>query len=102
MNLQVIQWLIAHRDVLMKVVAAVKKFEVDSTYLAKWEVIDEVARLVIPIIDDNVRAACVEPDGDANVYAAQVMDLGIDWKVFIDVILPIIMAILQVLTKKEE
>lgn len=102
MNLKVVSWLIAHRDVLMKIVAAVQKFNADSSYLDKWKIVDEVARLIIPIIDNEVKAAAVEPDGDVNIYAAQIMDLGIDWKTFIDVILPIIMAILQTLTKKDE
>lgn len=102
MNLQVIQWLIAHRDVLLKIVAAVKKFQVDSSYLDKWSIIDEVARLLIPLIDDQVQAFSAEPDGDANVYAASIMDLGIDWQTFIDVILPLIITIIQMLTKKKD
>lgn len=102
MNLRVVSWLIAHRDVLMKIVAAVQKFDMDSSYLDKWTIIDEIARLLIPVIDDEVRTASTEPDGDVQIYAAQIMDLGIDWKTFIDIVLPIIMAILQVLTKKKE
>lgn len=99
MNLQVVKWLLAHREVLLKVAEVLRGFDINGSYLHKWDTIDKVARLVIPIIDDNVQAASAEPDGDVQVFAAHVQDLGIDWTYFVQTILPIIISILQALTK---
>lgn len=99
MNLQVVRWLIAHREVLIKVVEAVRKFDPKGTYLSKWMIINEVALLLIPMIDENMVVSMSEPDGDVNVYAAQLQDLGIDWQYFVDKVLPLIIAILQAVLK---
>lgn len=99
MNLKVVQWLIAHRDVLLKIAEVMRKFDINASYAEKWEIIDKVARLVIPIIDEQVKTASLEPDGDVQIFAAQVADLGIDWGYFVQTILPIIISILQALTK---
>jgi len=105
MNLQVIRWLIAHRDLLVKVLEAVKKFDRESSYLSQWSVLDEVARLVLPVLEKEDLTAYSLLNGwwdDDEVHAfslgAEVQAMGLDWKQLIEVVLPILLAILKALS----
>lgn len=104
MNLKVLQWLIAHRELLMQVVAVVKKFNRDATLLEKWVLVDEVARLVIPVIQDNDEVLALlardymDWEDDAEIsfaLGADVAALGVDWKLIIELVLPVVIAILE-------
>lgn len=110
MNLKVLQWLIAHRELLMQVVAVVKKFSRDATLLEKWVLVDEVARLVIPVIQDNDEVLALlaqdymDWEDDAEVsfaLGADVAALGVDWKLIIELVLPVVIAILESLACKK-
>jgi hypothetical protein len=112
MNLRVLQWLLKHKNVLLQIVDVSKGFRKDSKYSDQWEVVDKIARLVIPILE----ADAVEPkllalgvdeldtyvSHDVSVLAcgAEVQAMGIDYKLLIDTILPIIIAILEALVRK--
>lgn len=104
MNLKVLRWLLQHRDVLMQVIAAAKKFNPDAQYIDQWEVIDEIARLVIPVFEKEGAdvAEMLRYEYDAEVEAfhlgAEVHAMGVDWKQLIDVILPILIAILRAIS----
>lgn len=105
MNLQVIRWLIAHRDLLVKVLESVKKFDRDSDYLSQWAVLDEVARLVLPVLEKEDLTAYSLLNGwwdDDEVHAfslgAEVQAMGLDWKQLIEVVLPLLIAILKALS----
>ena len=112
MNIKVLQWLLAHRDVLLKVVEAAKNFSRHKPYLEQWAVIDQIARILIPVLAaEEVQPSVVlgEDDGWDSYEeleirmlgaGAELAALGIDWKVFLDAILPIIIAILQALAAK--
>ena len=110
MNLKVLRWLLEHRDVLAKVVEAAKRFNRDGLYIDQWQVIDEIARLVIPVFEkEGVDAATVlgydwEDEEQTEVAAfalgAEVHALGVDWKQLVDVILPILIAILKALSSE--
>ena len=112
MNIKVLQWLLAHRDVLLKVVEVAKNFSRHKPYLEQWAVIDQIARIIIPVLAAEEVQPCVvlgEDDGwgsyeDLEIRmlgaGAELAALGIDWKVFLDAILPIIIAILQALAAK--
>jgi hypothetical protein len=107
MNLKVLQLLLRHRDVLMKVVEAAKRFPQDGSYLAKWKIVDEIAELVIPILEQELDAPKLMSYEDEDfltprTYDAKVLAagaeygaLGIDWKLLIDVIIPIVISILE-------
>lgn len=107
MNLKVLQLLLRHRDVLMKVVEAAKRFPQDGSYLAKWKVVDEIAELVIPILEQELdapklMASDIEDYLDARQYDAKILAagaecgvLGIDWKLLVEVIIPIVISILE-------
>ncbi len=57
MNLQVLKWLLAHRDLLTKVLEVAKGFRRDLPPMEQWEIVDKIARLVIPVLkNDDVRA----------------------------------------------
>lgn len=110
MNLKVLQWLIAHRELLMQVVAVVKKYSKDATLLEKWVLVDEVARLVIPVIQDNDEVLALlardymDFEDDAEVsfaLGADVAALGVDWKLIIELVLPVVIAILESLACKK-
>jgi hypothetical protein len=110
MNLKVLRWLLQHRDVLMKVIEASKKFNRDGLYIDQWEVIDQIARLVIPVFEkEGVDAATVlgydwtddeENEVAAFALGAEVHAMGVDWKQLVDVILPILIAILKALSSE--
>lgn len=112
MNIKVLQWLLARRDVLLKVVEVAKNFSRHKPYLEQWSVIDQIARILIPVLAaEEVKPATVlgEDDGwdsyeDLEVRmlgaGAELAALGIDWKMLIEAILPIVIAILQALATK--
>ena len=99
--MKVVKWLLAHRDVLTNVVEAAKKFNPDGTYLEKWVVVDEIARLVLPVIEDTVSAKGLLDDFDSAAGCeADVTSLGFDWQFLVDVVIPILISILQAVVKK--
>jgi hypothetical protein len=112
MNLKVLQWLLKHKNVLLQIVDVSKGFRKDATYSDQWEIVDKIARLVIPILEADAvtpKLLTVEWDTlhdygnhDVSVLAcgAEVQALGIDYKLLIDTILPIIIAILEALVRK--
>lgn len=110
MNLKVLQWLIAHRELLMQVVAVVKRYNKDATLLEKWVLVDEVARLVIPVVQDNdevlglLTRDYMDFDDDAEVsfaMGADVAALGVDWRLVVEVLLPVVISILEALACKK-
>jgi hypothetical protein len=110
MNLKVLQWLIAHRELLMQVVAVVKKYSKEATLLEKWVLVDEVARLVIPVIQDNdevlgllTRDYMDFEDDSAVSFAmgADVAALGVDWRLIVELVLPVVISILEALACKK-
>ena len=105
-NIKVLQWLLKHRDVLLKVVEAAKDFDRTTSYLSQWEVIDRIARLVVPIFQAEANAPqllTVDYDNYVDEVAvayqtgAEVSAMGVDWKLLIEVVIPILISILQTL-----
>ena len=110
MNLKVLQWLIAHRELLMQVVAVVKRYNQDATLLEKWVLVDEVARLVIPVIQDNdevlglLTRDYIDWEDDSEVsfaMGADVAALGVDWRLIVELVLPVVISILEALACKK-
>ena len=103
-NIKVLQWLLKHRDVLLKIVEVAKDFDRTASYIAQWEVIDKVARLVLPILQAEANAPqllAIDYDHYTDEVAvayqtgAEVSAMGVDWKLLIEVVIPIIISILQ-------
>lgn len=107
MNLQILKWLVAHRDLLSKIIEAVKGFSKDLPYDKQWDIVDKVARLVLPALKDmDVHAMSSidwNDDGQAAAFAlgADCAALGIDWQLVLNVILPILQIILDALSKND-
>lgn len=102
MNIKVLQWLIRNREVLMQVVAAAKSYRSDMSLIDKWTLVDQVARLVIPVIDSEEtvdRLLAFDLDGEDPVAAlgmgVEVQALGIDYRLLLEVILPMVISILE-------
>ena len=102
MNLKVLRWLLQHRDVLVKVLEVAKRFNRDGLYIDQWQVIDEIARLVIPVFEKEGTdvSALMDYEYDAFSLGAEVQAMGVDWKQLVDVILPILIAILRALSSE--
>jgi hypothetical protein len=106
MNLKILQWLLKHREALLRVVEIAKKFDRASSYLAKWAVANEIAQIVLPILEaETVKLSSF--DGpvllSAEEYGPLMVEysaLGVDWKVIVDVVIPILIAILQAVASK--
>jgi len=108
MNIKLISWLLKHRDLLVAVLAAAKKFDRDGTYISQWGVVDEIARLVIPVFEregtDTANLLAHEWEEDevsAFAMGAEVQALGIDWQALVQVVLPILIAILRALSSDD-
>lgn len=110
MNLKVLQWLLAHRDLLTKVLEVVKAYNKDLPILAKWEVVDKVARLIMPVLSEaDLRAMqAIDWDEDTEVGAfalgGEYATLGLDWGFVLTNLIPIlrlILAALETLTPDE-
>jgi hypothetical protein len=105
MNLQILKWLVSHRDVLGQVLDAVKGWNNDLTSIQKWEVVDKVARLVIPILteEDIIHLSSYDwqaPDiVESMAVGAEYAALGMDWQTLLKVLLPILQVILDALAK---
>lgn len=110
MNLKVLQWLVKHRDLLVTVVSVAKGYDRDAPYVEQWDVVDRIARLVLPVIeaeqvkaqdiwgytDDDLSPMSLH-DGDVVLLrsGAEVHAMGVDWKLLVEVVLPIVIAILE-------
>jgi len=107
LNLKILRWLLAHRDLLVKVLEAAKKYSRTAPLLDQWAVVDEIARLVIPVLDKDgvdVEALLWSMDDEVEAFSmgAEVQALGVDWKTIIDILLPILIKILQSLAQDDE
>lgn len=105
MNLSVIRWLIANREVLAKCVEIVSKFEAESSLLEKWDIVDEIARVVIPLIEFEDAVEMLWESGDeyeAMSQGVELQALGVDWQMIVNTVVPIIVAILRALTSSQQ
>lgn len=107
MNLQILRWLLAHKDLLLQVVEIVKGWSKELPLVEQWAIVDKVARLVLPLLNeqDVVHLTAQDWDSDdpvsAFAFGAEVQSLGFDWAVIIQVIIPILQVILQALSKQQ-
>lgn len=114
MNLKVLRWLMTHMEVLTKVLEIAKKWDPASSMVVRWGVVDEIARIVLPVIEKelggvsalSVDEATYQWEGFDDEEAVEVFSLGaqagamgIDWKTLVEVIIPIVMALLDALNK---
>lgn len=120
MNLKVLQWLLAHKDVLLKIVEVAKGYSKSLPYLQQWEIADKVARLIIPVLEaESAKPRALATDDiydlfgdDANLApprevqvlqaGTEVSALAIDWKLIAETILPLVVAILRALMASGE
>lgn len=106
MNLTIIKWLLAHRDLLSKILEIVKGWNKDLPLAQHWDMVDQIARLVIPVLTkQDVQAMLDSPWEDAPTafaLGAEANALGVDWATLIQVIIPILQAILQAFAKSDD
>lgn len=104
MNFKVLRWLMTHRDALMEIVAVVNKYDHGLSLTEKWALVDEIARIVLPIFSDadevNELLAVDWDEADDNTQmsfamGADVAALGVDWRIIVEVILPIVISVLE-------
>lgn len=105
MNLKILRWLLANKDVLLQVVEVVRPWHKDLPLLAHWEIVDKVARLVIPVLTADDIVAMLEFDYEDDVQAfaagAEVQAMGVDWMTLVKLIIPVLEAILRALADKD-
>lgn len=111
MNVKVIRFLLANQAALLKVVEIAKGWHKDMPYAEQWALVDSIARVLIPVLEAQLvspKAMCksrfldndfedVEYEALAFEAGAEFAALGVDWKLLIDVILPIVLSILKAL-----
>lgn len=98
-NLQIVKWLLAHREVLAQILEVVKVWRKDLPLEEHWNIVDRVARIVIPVLTKpDVQAMLDSPYEDAVesfALGAEAHALGVDWLTLIRVIIPILQVIIQ-------
>lgn len=103
MNLKLLQWLIAHRDLLTQVLAVAKGFSKDLPAMDQWNIVDKVARLVIPVLTkEDIRAMYSMDWSDSDEVTAFALGteysaLGLDWAFVVNTLLPILRLVLAAL-----
>lgn len=115
-NLKVVKFLLANQAALLQVVAIAKGWRKDLPYLEQWALVDSIARVLIPILESQAvgpkaltKSRFQDEDFDDNNYEAMAFEagaefaaLGVDWKLLVDVILPIVISILKALAAGKE
>lgn len=123
MNLKVLKWLLAHREALVQIVEIAKGYDKALPFIKQWEIVDRIARIVIPILEaesitpkllsrDDIYPLIWPDEGEGSEprevqilqAGSEVLALGIDWKIIVETVLPLVIAILQALLrdKKDE
>jgi hypothetical protein len=111
-NLKVVKFLLANQAALLKVVEIAKQWRKDLPYVEQWALVDSIARVLIPVLESQAVAAKAltvhrfqdedfdEQDYEALAFGAGVefAALGMDWKLLVEVILPIVISILKALS----
>lgn len=107
MNLNLMRWLLAHRDLLSQVLEAVKGYNKNLPPLEQWAIVDKVARLVIPALTSNeVKDFTLYDYQNDDTYSAMALGAefsaaGVDWYTILKVLIPIIEIILRAITPDE-
>lgn len=107
MNLNLIRWLLAHRDLLTQIIEAVKGYNKNLPPIEQWAIVDKVARLVIPVLTSSEVAEFQlyswENDDAATALAlgSEYAALGVDWQTLLKIIIPILEIVLRALTPDE-
>lgn len=121
MNLKVLKWLLAHKDALLQIVEIGKGYSKSLPYLSQWEIVDRIARIVIPILEaeavtpkvlayDDIYTAFLPDDADQDdprevqilQAGVEVQAMAVDWKTLVETILPLVVAILKALLRDEK
>jgi hypothetical protein len=111
LNVKVVKFLLANQTALLALVEIAKKWKKDLPYADQWAMVDQVAKILIPILEAQavspkamMRSRFTDADYEEQDYEAMAFTagaefaaLGVDWKLLIDVILPIVLSILKAL-----
>lgn len=115
-NVKVVKFLLANQAALLQVVAIAKGWRKDLPYVEQWALVDSIARVLIPILESQAVAPKAltahrfeDEDFDNADYEALVFEsgvefaaLGVDWKLLVEVILPLVISILKALSTGKE
>jgi len=118
MNIKVVKFLLANQAALLKIIDIAKGWRKDLSFADQWALVDSIAILLIPILDAQALKPkalykidyTIQEDGDDDstyetrllAVGAEMAALGIDWKLLLDVIVPIVLSILKALSAGKE
>jgi len=117
MNIKVVKFLLANQTALLALVEIAKKWKKNLPYAEQWELVNQAAKVIIPVLEAQAVSPKAltksrftdedyeEQDFEALAFTAGVefAALGVDWKTFIDVIIPLVIYVLKLLaTGKDE
>ena len=100
MNMQILRWLLRNSGVLTEVAGIVKGIDYWSLSLPeKWEITQKIGDLLVPALADMPKSLAYMDDDFAalSLEQSEVSALGVDWATMIEVILPLVIAILRAL-----
>lgn len=106
MNLNLMRWLLAHRELLTQVLEAVKGYNKNLAPMEQWAIVDKVARLVIPALTngdakDFLAFEYEDQTLQALALGEEFSAAGVDWYTILKVLIPIIEIILRAITPDE-
>ena len=111
LNVKVIKFLLANQAALLALVEIAKKWQRNLPYSDQWELVNQAAKVIIPVLESQAVSPKAltksrftdedyeEQDFEALAFTAGVefAALSVDWKTFIDVIIPLVIYILKLL-----
>ena len=106
MNIAILTWLLKNKAALLQIVEIAKQFKKSDPYLAQWTLVDQIARIILPLLDADSHPYALmgalsydSDDQDIALLAAggEFHALGVDYALLINTILPAILAILELI-----
>jgi len=117
LNVKVVKFLLANQAALLALVEIAKKWSKSLPYEDQWELVNQAAKVIIPVLKANelspkalIKSRFTDEDYEEQDFEALAFTAGVefaalsvDWKTFIDVIIPLVIYVLKLLaTGKDE
>lgn len=101
----VVRWLLQNVSVLREISAIVAKWTDAATLAEKLEIVYQVAKALLPIIESfplfQAQATAIT-EQEAEEDLAKIQSLGIALPILLNVVAPIVTALIRVLTTRDE
>jgi hypothetical protein len=102
----IVRWLVGNADVLRKIAKAVERWSDTSTLTERLEVVFEIIRALLPIIDSfpffQSKALPITEEEGEELLASAHSQVGIPIPVLVSVVVPVVSLVLQIITFRRQ